>query len=73
MKTERDGTRRGENLSAVLVCNVSGKHIYDWSMLGEVFRDNRDNGDRRGENLSAVRFSGLHIDDFFSAGENVSG
>ena len=39
MKTERDGTRRGENLSAVLVCNVSGKHIYDWSMLGEVFRD----------------------------------
>ena len=42
-------------------------------MLGEVFRDNRDNGDRRGENLSAARFSGLHIDDFFSAGENVSG
>ena len=71
MKTERDGTRRGENLS--VVCNISGKHIYDWSMLGEVFRDNRDNGDRRGENLSAVRFSGLHIDDFFSAGRNVSG
>ena len=66
---------RGEakNLSAVLVCNISGKHIYDWSMLGEVFRGNRDNGDRRGENLSAVRFSGLHIDDFFSAGRNVSG
>ena len=73
MKTERDRTRRGENLSAVLVCNISGKHIYDWSMLGEVFRDNRDNGDRRRENLSAVRFSGLHIDDFFSAGGNVSG
>ena len=71
MKTERDGTRRGENFSAV--CNIPGKHIYDWSRLGEVFRDNRDNGDRRGENLSAVRFSGLHIDDFFSAGENVSG
>ena len=73
MKTERDRTRRGENLSAVLVCNISGKHICDWSMLGEVFRDNRDNGDRRGENLSAVRFSGLHIEDFFSAGRNVSG
>lgn len=73
MKTERDRTRRGENLSAVLVCNISGKHIYDWSMLGEVFRDNRDNGDRRGENLSAVRFSGLRIDDFFSAERNVSG
>ena len=71
MKTERDGTRRGKNLS--VVCNISGKHIYDWSMLGEVFRNNRDNGDRRGENLSAVRFSGLHIDDFFSAGKNVSG
>ena len=73
MNTERDRTRRGENLSAVLVCNISGKHICDWSMLGEVFRDNRDNGDRRGENLSAVRFSGLHIEDFFSAGRNVSG
>lgn len=71
MKTERDGTRRGKKLSAV--CNISGKHIYDWSMLGEVFRDNKDNGDRRGENLSAVRFSGLHIDDFFSAGRNVAG
>lgn len=42
-------------------------------MLGEVFRDNRDNGDRTGENLSAVRFSGLYIDDCFSAGRNVSG
>lgn len=71
MKTERDGTRRGENLS--VGCNISGKHIYDWSMLGEVFRDNRDNGDSRGENLSAARFSGLHIDDCFSAGRNDSG
>lgn len=71
MKTERDGTRRGENLS--VVCNISGKHIYDWSMLGEVFRDNRDHGDSRGENLSAARFSGLHIDDCFSAGRNDSG
>ena len=71
MKTERDGTRRGENLS--VVCNISGKHIYDWSMLGEVFRDNRDNGDSRGENLSAARFSGLHIDDCFSAGRIDSG
>lgn len=71
MKTERNGTRRGENLS--VVCNISGKHIYDWSMLGEVFRDNRDNGESRGENLSAARFSGLHIDDCFSAGRNDSG
>ena len=71
MKTGRDGTRRGENLS--VVCNISGKHIYDWSMLGEVFRDNRDNGDSRGENLSAARFSGLHIDDCFGAGRNDSG
>ena len=62
---------RGENLSSV--CNIPGKHIYDWWMLGEVFRDNRDTGDRRGENLSAVRFSGLHFDDCFSAGRNVSG
>ena len=40
MKTEREGTRRGVNLSAV--CNIPRKHIYDCTMLGEVFRDNRD-------------------------------